>query len=238
MKKSSKTCNVEAVTGAYLLQEEEGAVLLRMMSDLLEELGDPTKGNLVLWGQRWQSCAMHVTTYRMRDGEGQRRYCDQVLSTQEVSGKAINWAFVFPDGYYSAEPDELYTDWPESGIFTNDIFKVLILNCDQGRFLASCCVDFPDGQSYATTKVLLTVAMTLSNLRPHDHKLRKSCEQLWANLDTETLSVVADISNWATQHFYAHSPETENWNAWRRKFDRTAELPSYFGKYRMIPVAL
>lgn len=235
MNKTKKQCFSwnPTVTTSSLLYEEEISVLLGILSELMSErLGSPTKGDFILMGQRQEGASIEIARCIMDAGHGASTYLGQSCSTEDLAQRAVNCVFAFPHHGYNTTADDLFKKWPTAGIYEDCTgLRALVLNCSNGRFLASCYADFTEPHSYASTEALITTALTLCNLRPHDRKLRTSCGQIWDSLDAEVTDSVADVSNWATEAFYgSQTAPMQDWRRWRKKLDKVAELPTYFSE--------
>lgn len=226
---------------ASLLHSEEVKVLLNILEKLMtERLGSPTKGDFLLRGQRWNGCSFEIARCMMSEGHQPSSYLGQSCFSNDLTERAVNCVFTFPHHGYNAKEDELFYSWPMTGIYEDCTgLKALTLNCAHGRFLASCYADFPNDKPDATIEVLLVTALTLMYLRPHDRKLKKSCEEIWGSLEAETVNRVAEVSNWVTNAFYDSRTESvHEWRKWRRKWEKIAELPDYFDEVSLIPAAV
>lgn len=238
MTKRNFSWNSTTMGASSLLYQEEGDALLSILTRLMEErLECPTKGDLMLYGQRWRGCSIQIASCVMSGGHGSQTYLGNDYSTEELATKAVSSALSFPNHEYQGKTDDRFTSWPITGIYDNHAgLQALVLNCAKGRFLASCYADFSESHPYATIEALMAITTTLSYLRPHDHKLKESCKQIWDSLDAEITNEIADITSWVTNAFYdSRASMIQDWRKWRKKFDDVAELPAYFDEASVIP---
>ena len=209
------------------MEQVEKEALLRILADLLEyRLDSPSRGNLLILGQRWQGRASKVAECVMKEGAGQYNHEGQVCSTKDAVVMATRQGMSLLGSSRGAVADTYFSIWPKSGIYPDTGLSTLLLNCDHGRFVASCFADFHADQHEAETSVLIATALTLRNLRPQDRKLKVSCEEL---LSTDQLASAAQLRIWVDQQFdYSQNAELTAWREWRDKRDKIAESPPFF----------
>lgn len=213
------------------LEPVETEALIRTLANLLEDkLGNPSKGNLLILGQRWRGQVSYIAQCIMKNGASQYSHNGQVCSTGDAVTMAARQG-MSPPSSQSVATDEFFGTWPKTGIYSNAGLSALVVNCDHGRFVASCFANFPTDQPDATVATLLAVAQTLHNLRPQDHRLRISCKEL-VNSHPKTSDQPISLSavKWVDQQFYNRSTDAElkAWREWRDKRDQISESPSYF----------
>lgn len=221
------------------LHETEAMVLLRVVGDLLDDrLGAPDMGTLLVSGQDRNGRYMSVAEATLRNGpctfntdEGpSSANLPWYMSSNDLGEKAALSVREYPAGAFTASADECFDDWISSGIHTAARLKALTLNCNGGRFISSCYANFDKQYSHAADEVLLAIAIILTNLRPHDHRLQDSCQKVWTTISpAKTLNTVASVSCWVTEQINrSQSDELQAWRRWRRQFERIAELPDFF----------
>lgn len=141
MNKTKKQCFSwnPTVTTSSLLYEEEISVLLGILSELMSErLGSPTKGDFILMGQRQEGASIEIARCIMDAGHGASTYLGQSCSTEDLAQRAVNCVFAFPHHGYNTTADDVFKKWPTAGIYEDRTgLRALVLNCSNGRFLAS-----------------------------------------------------------------------------------------------------
>lgn len=205
------------------LRHEETSVLMRAITDLAEKRLDSVGyGNLVIFGRyNWNGEYTQIA-------EGIETGTTETPQRHPIE-KYFEAAALISD------TTDFFT-WSDNRIYTNTTTPVLVLNCEQGRFLVNCDLR-PGSHLYLAHEILIAIALILSDLRPQDHVLRASCQELWRNLDQSISDAVANVSYWEKQFFYRSPCQAlADWRKWRRDWEKVAELPGFFGEFSPIRI--
>lgn len=214
--------------GISPLHREEVEVVKYAVMDLSEKrLNLISDGTLEIFGRyNWSSEYAQITKATITNEKESARHL--VAKNQTSPVESIFQLAVESDGaifHYSGHR-----------IYVTNTTYILSLDCGQGRFFASCRLPSEDFL-YPAHEILIAIALILSDLRPQDHVLRASCQELWQHLDQDILDAVANVSHWEKRFFY-HSPypALADWRKWRRDWEKVAELPGFFGEFSPIRI--
>ncbi len=184
------------MSGEMALMEEEMNILLEVLSVALDNLSFKcNKGNVVIFGQEYARGSQNpariwdfdypILDVTLKDGNFRKvfpntdDYKSEVLTNKAI-GAVVDWS-----AYARMRTRlglEVNTDYPRTCIWVGNAYNVLVLNTDDGRFIASSQVVEAKGKdgcmdeckwSYQNQEVvLMAIAQILAGLRPNDQRLQ------------------------------------------------------------------
>lgn len=228
---------------------EEIAVIYAVLSAVIEQFlrRKPSYGTIIIDGQAYGCGASCITRASFLHGDYATYVGDNTVTSADEAAASINDVLKW-DGVCTPADQELAQNGyfhvgnrtlPRSGIYYARNMMTLVLNADQGRFLASIRAQDSMGQECSTECELLldTLARTLGYLEPIDERLHTSIaklalderkEQLLYKRHKESRDLQRQIQDAiSTLICEQRLPEVKAWRKWVD--DQEKPLPKLFG---------